>query len=77
MAKTLRRQLARPRGLCLTRRQSERVICELPHGDEIVVTVTATSRKRTKLHIAAPTHIPIVRGELRDAEDAEREEAAA
>jgi carbon storage regulator len=46
--------------LVLTRKQGERIRI----GDDIVITVVRTKGKAVRLGIQAPTHVPVLRGEI-------------
>ena len=47
-------------GLILTRRPMETIHI----GDDIVITFLEAKGRQMRIHIAAPKHLPIVRGEL-------------
>lgn len=46
--------------LVLTRKQGERIQI----GDDIVITVVRTKGKAVRLGIQAPSHVPVLRGEI-------------
>ncbi len=46
--------------LLLTRKQGERIQI----GDDIVITVVRTKGKAVRLGIQAPSHVPVLRGEI-------------
>lgn len=52
------------KGLTLDRKIGEEIVYTLPHGPEIVVTVTAVRGGRVKIHSHAPADVAVRRGEL-------------
>ena len=46
--------------LVLTRKQGEKIRI----GDDVVITVVRTKGKAVRLGIQAPTHVPVLRGEI-------------
>jgi carbon storage regulator len=59
--------------LVLTRKQGERIRI----GDDIVITVVRTKGKAVRLGIQAPTHVPVLRGEIAIAISGEEDRKAA
>ncbi len=54
--------------LVLTRKQGEKIRI----GDDVVITVVRTKGKAVRLGIQAPSHVPVLRGEIALAIEAER-----
>lgn len=52
------------RGLTVTRRQGERILCELGDGREIVITLHELRRGQARIRVLAPPDVLIVREEL-------------
>ena len=46
--------------LVLTRKQGERIVI----GDDIVITVVRTKGSSVRVGIQAPSHVPVLRGEI-------------
>jgi carbon storage regulator len=56
--------------LVLTRKQGEKIRI----GDDVVITVVRTKGKAVRLGIQAPTHVPVLRGEIAIAIAGERQQ---
>lgn len=54
--------------LVLTRKQGEKIRI----GDDVVITVVRTKGKAVRLGIQAPAHVPVLRGEIALAIEADR-----
>jgi carbon storage regulator len=59
--------------LVLTRKQGEQIRI----GEDVVITVVRTKGKAVRLGIQAPSHVPVLRGEIAAAITAGEEEKAA
>ncbi|MCC6494159.1 MAG: carbon storage regulator CsrA [Pirellulales bacterium] len=59
--------------LVLTRKVGEQIRI----GDEVVITVVRTKGKAVRLGIQAPSHVPVLRGEIADAISGEQQRRAA
>lgn len=59
--------------LVLTRKQGERIQI----GQDVVITVVRTKGKSVRLGIQAPSHVPVLRGEIAIEIAAEEEQKAA
>jgi carbon storage regulator CsrA len=52
------------RGLTITRREGERIVCDLGSGDELIITVAHVRKNQVRVRVLAPPRVTVLREEL-------------